>query len=90
MNEPEKLPVLIVEDDQDLREAIETTLEISGFPVFSAQDGEEALALLKKERVGLVVSDVNIKPMDGFTLLNEINISFPGIPVVLMTAFGDV
>ena len=90
MNESQKLPVLIVEDDHDLREAIETTLEIAGFPVFSAQEGEEALALLKKERVGLVVSDVNMKPMDGFALLNEINISFPGIPVVLMTAFGDV
>lgn len=85
-----RLPVLIVEDDHDLREAIEATLEISGYPVFSAQDGEEALLVLKRERVGLVVSDVNMKPMDGFTLLNEINVRFPGIPVVLMTAFGDV
>ncbi len=85
-----KLPVLIVEDDHDLREAIEATLGIAGYPVFSAQDGTEALAMLKNEQVGLVVSDVNMKPMDGFTLLNEINTAFPGIPVVLMTAFGDV
>ncbi len=85
-----KLPVLIVEDDRDLREAIEATLELAGYPVVSAQDGTEALSLLKKEKVGLVVSDVNMKPMDGYALLNEIGASFPGIPVVLMTAFGDV
>lgn len=85
-----KLPVLIVEDDRDLREAIEATLELAGYPVVSAQDGTEALAQLKQEKVGLVVSDVSMKPMDGYTLLTEINASFPGIPVVLMTAFGDV
>ena len=85
-----KLPVLIVEDDHDLREAIEATLELAGYPVISARDGTEALALLKQEKVGLVVSDVNMKPMDGYTLLKEIGTAFPGIPVVLMTAFGDV
>ncbi len=82
--------MLIVEDDCDLREAIEATLEIAGYPVFSAGDGVEALSLLKREQVGLVVSDVNMKPMDGYTLLAEINTAFPGIPVVLMTAFGDI
>lgn len=87
---PRRLPVLIVEDDLDLREAIEATLDIAGYPVFSAGDGMEALSLLKRERVGLVVSDVSMKPMDGYTLLVEINTAFPGIPVVLMTAFGDV
>ncbi len=90
MNESGKRPVLIVEDDHDLREAIEATLEIAGYPVFSAGDGLEALALLKREKVGLVLSDVNMKPMDGFALLAQINTVFPGIPVVLMTAFGDV
>ena len=90
MSESGKRPVLIVEDDRDLREAIEATLEIAGYPVFSAGDGLEALALLKREKVGLVLSDVNMKPMDGFALLAQINTVFPGIPVVLMTAFGDV
>ncbi len=90
MSESGKRPVLIVEDDHDLREAIEATLEIAGYPVFSAGDGLEALALLKREKVGLVLSDVSMKPMDGFALLAQINTAFPGIPVVLMTAFGDV
>ncbi len=90
MSESGKRPVLIVEDDHDLREAIEATLEIAGYPVFSAGDGLEALALLKREKVGLVLSDVSMKPMDGLALLAQINTAFPGIPVVLMTAFGDV
>lgn len=90
MNEEKKLPVLIVEDDADLREAIEATLEIAGYPVISAGDGEEALARLKHEKVGIVLSDVNMRPMDGYRLLVEINTAYPGIPVVLMTAFGDV
>ncbi|NNM82284.1 MAG: sigma-54-dependent Fis family transcriptional regulator [Burkholderiales bacterium] len=84
------LPVLIVEDDADLREAIEATLEMAGYPVISAGDGEQALELLRKEKVGLVMSDVNMHPMDGYRLLVEIATAYPGIPVVLMTAFGDV
>ena len=84
------LPILIVEDDPNLREAVCDTLELAGQAVVSAQGGEEALKLLDAQAVALVVSDVRMMPMDGISLLKEIRSRFPHLPVVLMTAFADV
>ncbi|WP_313952716.1 sigma-54 dependent transcriptional regulator [Accumulibacter sp.] len=84
------LPILIVEDDAALREAVCDTLELAGQVVVSAAGGEEALEILAKRAVSLVVSDVRMLPIDGITLLKEIRHRFPHLPVVLMTAFADV
>ena len=84
------LPILVVEDDPNLREAVCDTLELAGQSVVSAGGGEEALELLAKQAVALVVSDVRMMPMDGITLLKEIRERLPHLPVVLMTAFADV
>ena len=84
------LPILVVEDDPNLREAVCDTLELAGQAVISAGSGEEALELLAKQAVALVVSDVRMMPMDGITLLKEIRERLPHLPVVLMTAFADV
>lgn len=82
------LPVLIVEDDDDLREALIDTLELDGYSVVIAEDGSSALKVLETQQVGLVVSDVQMQPMDGETLLLEIKKRYPCLPVVLMTAYG--
>jgi two-component system, response regulator FlrC len=84
------LPVLIVEDDAALREALKDTLELSGYEVIEAAEGESALRLLEQRRVGIVVSDVQMKPMDGERLLREIKQRWPQIPVLLMTAYGVI
>ena len=84
------LPILVVEDDLNLREAVCDTLELAGQSVVSAAGGEEALRLLDAQSVALVVSDVRMMPMDGITLLKEIRNRYPHLPVVLMTAFADV
>ncbi len=84
------LPILVVEDDPNLREAVCDTLELAGQSVVSAPGGEEALKLLDVQAVSLVVSDVRMMPIDGITLLKEIRSRFPHLPVVLMTAFADV
>jgi len=84
------LPILVVEDDPNLREAVCDTLELAGQAVISAPGGEEALVLLDAQSVSLVVSDVRMMPMDGIALLKEIRSRFPHLPVVLMTAFADV
>jgi len=83
--------VLIVEDDVALREALSTTLEGSGrYPVLAAASGPEALSILDRERVGLVVSDVQMEPMDGHELLSEMRRRHPALPAVLMTAYGTI
>jgi two-component system response regulator FlrC len=84
------LPILVVEDDTHLREAVCDTLELAGQAVISAAGGEEALRLLETQAVALVVSDVRMMPMNGIALLKEIRSRFPHLPVVLMTAFADV
>jgi len=84
------LPVLVVEDDPNLREAVCDTLELAGQAVVSAPGGEEALRLLDGQPVSLVVSDVRMMPMDGITLLKEIRTRHAHLPVVLMTAYADV
>ncbi|MCG8486303.1 MAG: sigma-54 dependent transcriptional regulator [Chromatiales bacterium] len=82
--------VLIVEDDPALREALSDTLELSGYSVATAEEGRSALELLKHESVGMVVSDVQMQPMDGHTLLREIRKCYPDLPVLLMTAYGSI
>jgi two-component system response regulator FlrC len=84
------LPVLVVEDDSNLREAVCDTLELAGQAVVSAGGGEAALKLLDAQAVALVVSDVRMMPMDGIALLKEIRSRLPHLPVVLMTAYADV
>ena len=86
----QEFPVLIVEDDPNLREAVCDTLELAGQAAVSASGGEEALHLLETQAVSLVVSDVRMMPMDGITLLKEIRSRHAHLPVVLMTAYADV
>jgi len=87
---PQNLPILVVEDDPNLREAVCDTLELAGKRVLSAPGGHEAMAVLSGQAVSLVVSDVRMMPMDGITLLREIRMHWPHLPVVLMTAYADV
>ena len=82
--------ILIVEDDASLREALEDTLSLEGWSYISAENGQEALLKMKKHTISLVVSDVNMPVMDGDQLLAAVQASWPGVPVVLITAYGSI
>jgi two-component system response regulator FlrC len=82
--------VLIVEDDANLREALFDTLNSETLPVLTADNGVSALDILNSEPVGLVVSDLQMEPMDGATLLGKIRELHPTLPAVLMTAHGTI
>ncbi len=82
--------VLIVEDDANLREALFDTLNSDDTPVLMADDGTAALDILERERVGLVVTDWQMAPMDGITLLGRIRDEYPNLPAILMTAHGTI
>ena len=84
------LPILVVEDDQDLREAVCATMKLAGYEALEASNGHDAMAALQQTQVGMVVSDVQMKPIDGFTLLKKIKAFDAELPVLLMTAYGDV
>lgn len=83
---------LVVEDDQALREALCDTLELAGYRVAAAADGSTALDLLavRGSEIRVVVSDVQMQPMDGHALLKKIKAQYPDLPVLLMTAHGTI
>ncbi|MEO9748889.1 MAG: sigma 54-interacting transcriptional regulator, partial [Marinobacter sp.] len=85
-----KAQILIVEDDQDLREALVTTLELAKFRVREAANAEQALAQLAESPVDMVVSDVNMPGMSGHELLHEVQRRYPGLPTMLITAYGQI
>lgn len=82
--------VMIVEDDQQLREALTDTLELTEHTVFAASNAQDALDKIKQQTVDIVISDVRMDGMDGHQLLKEIHRCSPGIPVILMTAYGVI
>lgn len=84
------LPILIVEDDRDLREALVDTLTLAGYEPLGVEDGHQALRLLENRLIGLVISDVQMQPMDGHALLQAVKAAHPEVPVMLMTAYGMI
>lgn len=87
------LNILIVEDDAALRDAVSLTLKMAGHTVLGVDGGPSALAALSAQKgsgFNLVISDLRMQPMDGLELLSEIRHRQPQLPVVLMTAYGDV
>jgi two-component system response regulator FlrC len=83
-------PILVVDDEQEMRRAIEETLRRKGYRTVSAENGAEALARIDKGGLRMVISDVRMPGMDGLTLLREGRKRCPWIPFLLITAFGTV
>jgi two-component system response regulator FlrC len=82
--------ILVVEDDPELREALGDTLELAGFGVFQVESGEAALAFLEKQTVNMVISDINMGGINGHELLVRLQKVYPSLPVLLITAYGDI
>ncbi|WP_404361810.1 sigma-54-dependent transcriptional regulator [Marinobacter sp.] len=82
--------ILIVEDDRDLREALVTTLELAKFRVREADCAEQALERLAEGPIDMVVSDVNMPGMSGHQLLAKVQKQHPGLPMMLITAYGQI
>lgn len=85
-----KSQILVVDDDSSLREAICDTLLLSGYDCHEASNGIEALSVLSRMHVDMVISDIQMDGMDGHTLLNSIHEKYPTIPVLLMTAYANI
>ena len=82
--------ILVAEDDPALREALEDTLRNAGYEVVLAEDGARALLLMERHPVDLVISDVQMTPVDGLELLQNLKVHHSEVPVLLMTAYGSI
>ncbi len=84
------LCVLVVEDDEIMRLSLADRLCLEGIPARAAGDLAGARAHLAKGEADLVVTDVRLPDGSGFELFDEISRHYPGTPVIVMTAYGDV
>ncbi|HHJ36641.1 MAG TPA: sigma-54-dependent Fis family transcriptional regulator [Gammaproteobacteria bacterium] len=83
--------ILVVDDDTALRDVLNKTLSMENYNVITAEDGRHALSILKANKdIDLLLTDVEMKPMDGHTLLKKCKKQYPELPVILMTAYGSV
>jgi two-component system C4-dicarboxylate transport response regulator DctD len=85
-----RLPVVLVDDDDDLREVLAELLAEQGYEVLELGTAEEALSSPRLGEAGVVLSDVRMPGMGGEALLSELQERHPELPVVMLTAHGDV
>ncbi|MCP3162777.1 sigma-54-dependent transcriptional regulator [Myxococcus qinghaiensis] len=90
MSESLKGTVLLVDDDPAVAKVLGALLSQAGLTTHAARDGKEALAMLERKPVDVVVSDVRMPGMDGMQLLTEVARGWPDVPVILLTAHGTV
>jgi DNA-binding NtrC family response regulator len=81
--------VLVVEDDEDMRENLRRILGGAGYEVHLAQNGKEAMTILATQPFHVVLTDLIMPGMGGLELLTEIRRQDRNLPVVFLTAFGD-
>src|SRR4051812_20456352 len=81
--------VLIVDDLISIHEMLEAVIQPTGFSTVFATDGEKALVRYKAEKFDLVLADIDMKPMDGITLLKQLKLYDPNAVVIIMTAYAS-
>ena len=79
--------ILLVEDEERYREHIARVLTKAGYEVLQAADGLEALSLLEKSKVDLVISDILMPALNGYALVARLRAKWPTMPVILTTGF---
>ena len=92
---PESLPeslgrVLVIDDEAEIRESLETLLQLEGYTVSSAATGREGMAWLGERTFDIVLLDLALPDKNGMDLLGEIHMLNPLQPVIMITAYGTV
>jgi CheY-like chemotaxis protein len=82
--------ILLVDDEDLLREGVREILEMSDYSVVEARDGEEALALFAVNNVDLVISDIVMPNMDGVDFVTRLRESFPSVPILTISGGSRV
>lgn len=86
----EKKTILVVDNEETIRETLIKILEREGYQVRTAPDGQAALETMREHKVHLILSDVCMPKMDGNKLLKIAKANFPEVEIVLMTGHGKV
>ena len=90
MSKPGKASLLLVDDDPDLLRLLAIRLKANGYAVNAVESAQKALAAIAYERPDLVLTDLRMEHMDGMALFQEVQASYPGLPVIILTAHGTI
>ena len=83
-----KAKILVVDDEASIREFLEIMLKKEGYEVTPAVDGQQAVDILKKKSFDMVISDLQMPRMTGVELLHHVNLNYPDLTFMVITAFG--
>lgn len=83
-------PLLIVDDESNIRRILQVAFEKIGVEVTVAESGEQALQIMETHSFGCVLTDVTMPGISGFELHEKISATWPEVPVVIMTAYGTI
>jgi DNA-binding response OmpR family regulator len=85
--------ILVVDDDPDMREALQMILESAGYVVVLAEDGEKCLSMLKQERPDLLILDLLMPRMDGFEVCKALkdprHAKYAGMPIIILSSVQE-
>lgn len=85
-----KNKVLIIDDDDNLRDGLINLLELHGYEVNGASDGKEALHILEDHLFDLIITDYKMQEVDGMSFLKTINRLYPSLKVIMITGYGSI
>ncbi|HPG09914.1 MAG TPA: response regulator transcription factor [Chitinophagaceae bacterium] len=86
MNTEKKNSILLVEDEENLHEALKLNLELEGYEVTSAMDGTAALEAVRNEYFDLIILDIMLPELDGINVTETIRISNNDVPILILSA----
>ncbi len=84
-----KITIMIVDDEEMMRNLLDKILSREGYNIIAANDGVHALEVLNENHVDLIISDMKMPRMNGFELLKHVKTDYPDIGIIIMTAYGD-
>jgi len=82
--------ILIVDDEVRILILLQSLLKANGYETVTAKDGNEALEIVRKGGINLMITDLRMAPMDGLTLITSVKALLPKLPVILLTAYASV
>lgn len=89
MEEKSKRRILVVDDDEGVRDVIRSMLESAGYAVLLAENGKEAMKLLKTQRADLILTDLVMPEQEGIETIKALRLEYPDVKVIAMSgAFG--
>ncbi len=82
--------ILVVDDEEGLRDALSKIFEDEGYTVCCAEDGEQALEMLQRTHIDLILTDMRMPGMSGIDLLKKVREVHENLGVIILTGYGEI